>query len=289
MQRFRKVVSIVLAFVYFFTALPLALPSNTGGIKAFAEEGMTDWEAVYKDIEDLDALAMTEDWQNSGGINTDKITLPVLGANGSTITWASSHEELVGTDGTINIPSYSTFIYYYGGYSTVELVATVSKGEAQTDKYYYINITSGLEETEEDQKAIEDYDYVYDIIWSEGWDDWEGYQGDHFDFPATLPNGSTISWSSENPDVIASDGTINRPPKGEGDQLVAVSFLITRGPAVKLKGGFSVKILEGSYAEDLESDMAWLTEEMILDGNGTDEVRGRLNLPTSGPKNSTIT
>ena len=289
MRSFRKVVSIVLVFVYLFTALPFTLPSNTGGIRVFAEEGMTDWEAVYKDIEDLDALAMTEDWQNSGGINTDKITLPVLGANGSTITWASSHEELVGTDGTINIPSYSTFIYYYGGYSTVELVATVSKGEAQTDKYYYINITSGLEETEEDQKAIEDYDYVYDIIWSEGWDDWEGYQGDHFDFPATLPNGSTISWSSENPDVIASDGTINRPPKGEGDQLVAVSFLITRGPAVKLKGGFSVKILEGSYAEDLESDMAWLTEEMILDGNGTDEVRGRLNLPTSGPKNSTIT
>jgi len=291
MQRFRKVVSIVVVFVYLFTGFFITLPTNTGAIRAFAEEGMTDWDAVMKDIEELDALAAAEGWENPDGIGTRQITLATEGTNGSTITWTSSDEELVGTDGTINLPSYIKFVYYYQSDVYVMLTATVSKGTSYSYKYYYICITSCLEKTPAEELAIEDYEYVMSIISSRGWDDLNGYNDDRFDFPWSdkLPNGSTISWSSNDPEVISADGTINRPPKGEGDKSIQVTFLITRDPSINLEGSFTVLIPDGSVDENLEADTNWLTAEMILGENSdADNVSKRLNLPKAGPNHSTV-
>lgn len=290
MHRFKRALSIILTFVYVFTAFPLSFPGSTGITKAFAEP-MNDGDAVNNDGIALDALAATEGWENYEGINTDKITLPDEGTNGSTITWTSSDVDLVDTDGNIKKPSYSTYTYYYSSNTRVNLTATITKGEAYTNKQYEITVNP-LDITEEDQKAIADFEWVYEKIRSEGWDVGEGYAGDNFDLPLTddLPNNSTISWESSNPDVVASNGTITRPPTGEGDKSVQVSYLITRGSSIMIPGEFSVNILEGSNEEDLESDKAWLTAERIL-GENTDEnnVIKRIILPTWGEKRSIIT
>ena len=83
MQRFKKAFSIILAFVYVFTALPLTLSGKTGTIQAFAEEVMTDEQCVDMDCDELDALAETEGWENPDGIETRQITLSTEGTDGS--------------------------------------------------------------------------------------------------------------------------------------------------------------------------------------------------------------
>jgi formylglycine-generating enzyme required for sulfatase activity len=47
--------------------------------------------------------------------------------------------------------------------------------------------------------------------------------------PTTGENGSTITWSSDNPDVIASDGTVTQPPYGSGDTTITLTATITSG------------------------------------------------------------
>ncbi len=290
MQKFRKVVSIIIVFVYLFTAMPWLFPGNTGIMQAYAEEGMTDETAVYADIAALNNMFSTNGWNDPGGITATKITLPTTGENGSEITWTSSDEYLVDTDGNIRIPSFSTLNYYYkSNYISVALTATVSRGEVSHNTNCYIYITSSREETEQDTLAIEDYEYVTDTIRSEGWDNSEGYDGDHLDFPLNedLPKGSTISWSSDQTEVIAPNGAINRPALGEGEKSVEVSFLITRGPDIKLNGTYTVRIR--SFEDDLKADKEWLTAEMILDENTAENVSKRLNMPKAGPNLSTIT
>jgi hypothetical protein len=92
-------------------------------------------------------------------------------------------------------------------------------------------------------------------------------KGDHFDFPVTLPNGSTISWSSNRPDVVSVRWNHKQTSDREGNVLVQVSFLITRGSDYKAGGRLSGRNSGSSFEEDLEADMAWLTPELVLGEN----------------------
>lgn len=55
----------------------------------------------------------------------------------------------------------------------------------------------------------------------------ESFQGDSIDLPTVGTRGATISWASDNGNVIKTDGTVIRPNVGEGDQTVGLTATMT--------------------------------------------------------------
>ncbi|MFD1677664.1 immunoglobulin-like domain-containing protein, partial [Alicyclobacillus fodiniaquatilis] len=49
--------------------------------------------------------------------------------------------------------------------------------------------------------------------------------------PTTGSNGSTISWSSDTPTVVANDGTVTQPAYSDGNATVTLTATITKGSA----------------------------------------------------------
>jgi hypothetical protein len=83
-------------------------------------QGVSDSQAVILDLNEL--IVPTETKQN--------LVLPIVGKNGSTISWNSSDAATVKEDGTVERPAYDK------GDSTVTLTATCTKGtEKQTQSF----------------------------------------------------------------------------------------------------------------------------------------------------------
>mgnify|MGYP002624542244 CR=1 FL=1 len=70
---------------------------------------------------------------------TQDITLATEGTAGSTITWASSDESVIGTDGTVNRPLESE------GDKTVTLTATITYGDSSVKKEFEFTVLSQYE------------------------------------------------------------------------------------------------------------------------------------------------
>lgn len=62
--------------------------------------------------------------------------------------------------------------------------------------------------------------------------------------PVTGSNGSSITWSSDTPGVIASDGTVTRPAFGTGNATVILSATISNGSATPQILFFTIIVLE---------------------------------------------
>ncbi|WP_329288929.1 family 43 glycosylhydrolase [Streptomyces pseudovenezuelae] len=58
------------------------------------------------------------------------LTLPAAGDYGTTVSWASADEDVIGADGTVHRPAHGT------GATSVELTATVTKGDAKTTRVF---------------------------------------------------------------------------------------------------------------------------------------------------------
>jgi arabinan endo-1,5-alpha-L-arabinosidase len=68
----------------------------------------------------------------------NSLTLPVRGARGTTITWATSHENVVDTDGTVNRPNVGE------GDQVVMLTATLELGGQTTTKNFTVAVPQRL-------------------------------------------------------------------------------------------------------------------------------------------------
>lgn len=102
----------------------------------------------------------------------------------------------------------------------------------------------------------------------------------------TLPtegiNGTTITWESSNPAVVAVDGTVTRPAKGSETATVTLTATIKKGN-VEAKKEFIVVV----PATNDESDV--LLDKNALSLGLTTAVISNLILPTAGRYGTTIT
>ncbi|MBW8730851.1 MAG: LamG domain-containing protein, partial [Terrabacter sp.] len=90
--------------------------------------------------------------------------------------------------------------------------------------------------------------------------------------------GSTISWSSSDESVVATDGTVTRPVPGAGNATVTLTATIAYAAASATKS-FTVTVLQDS-TDQAKVDAA-LAAVSIPDA---DAVHGNLTLPTSGAR-----
>ena len=84
---------------------------------------MSDEQKVNLDAEAIDI--------NAGGYITENIMLPLIGANGSQITWSSSNTSVFSATGTVNRPDENT---------VVTLTAKITKGDAFVEKSYRVTV-----------------------------------------------------------------------------------------------------------------------------------------------------
>lgn len=96
----------------------------------------------------------------------------------------------------------------------------------------YILIREVAEEETEDEKAVRKDKEALTLT---------DATTEDLELPSSGANGSKITWTSSDPDVIAADGKVTRPAKGEADAAVTMTATITSGKASDTKE-FTVKV-----------------------------------------------
>ena len=143
---------------------------------------------------------------------TGDLDLPTQGANGSQITWASSDPEVIGTDGTVTRPAMD------GDDAAVTLTATVILGTVQEERDFTATVLAEYD----DEEAVE-LDAAAVLI--PNLDDVRS----SINLPTEGANGSSITWKSSKPGVIATDGVVERAEPGGKTQKVKLTATVTRG------------------------------------------------------------
>ena len=155
------------------------------------------------------------------------LTLPTDGSYDCAISWASSDEPIIATDGTVTQPAYDLT-----GYRGVTLTATVSKDDEKQTKQFTVRVPCAPSDEDEtaaqkDALWLSDDDEMTDILSSN--DSAKNVQAD-LSLPSAGENGSAISWSSSDPSVIGADGTVT-PPAGDDGLSVILTATVTNGGA----------------------------------------------------------
>lgn len=305
MKKFREIVSLILVFIFIFTGLPIQHPISTGKVYAAAENNiqypqseadfssdmdlMTMSGTIYSDAEIVaqDAIWLTADLVfeandfevyefGDGSILyyniTDNLILPLEGENGSTITWDSSDESVIETNGTVHRPKY------FEGYKNVILTATLASGEEKIVKTFSIEVNS-LEPTSDEASVEADYNWLTgDVIHY-------GFYPDNIVSNLTLPTegttGSSISWVSSAPEWIDTDGKVTQPPFSHALDSVPVTLkaTISKGTVSREKiFELEVRPLPPNVSDYVPYVMSKLTYDRILNGNSRDDVKRRLKI-----------
>lgn len=303
---FKKFTAIVLTFVFVFTSLPVHFTDLGGVTHVYAEENIPDipfdgglstrmdsisvTEAVYSDDEivELDAAWLTADLvlkgndyeqrEYDGAIYyyniISKLNLPEEGENGSIITWSSSNETVIEVDGTVHRPTYSL------GDEDVILTATLTKGGVNTEKSFYIGVSS-IEPTPDESAVMADYEWLVGetvIHYGVYADDIRS----NVNLPTKGDNGSDITWYSSDERWIETDGTVTQPPFSfaMGSAAVTLTATIAKGDVTADKT-FPLEVypLHPTAEDHVAFAKEKLTDELVLFGNSADNVKTRLFLP----------
>jgi len=145
---------------------------------------------------------------------TDDLTLPTSGANGSTITWASSAPEVISASGQVTRPAAGSDPV------DVTLTATVSHGTASDTRTFTATVLPDVD----DQTKVDEAAAALSIANA---DDVRG----NITLAATGLYDAAVSWSSSDPAVVSADGVVHRPAHGSGDVDVTMTATLTVGTA----------------------------------------------------------
>ena len=147
-------------------------------------------------IPDDQKVARDKEWLDLGDVSAviDNLTLPIKGAAGSDISWESSSPDVIATDGTVTRPEAGS------GDAKVTLTATIKAGDAQDTKSFEVTVKQQL--TAEEIVNGDAEDLMLSGL---------AAVNENLTLPTSGTRGSTITWTSSNPDIIATDGTVTRP------------------------------------------------------------------------------
>lgn len=88
------------------------------------------------------------------------LNLPVVGPNGSSISWDSSKPEILSPSGSVNRPAFSLFM----GHAPVTLTATVSRRDTTQTKVYEVKVKKRINKVFPYQLKITPYVYIHLVV-----------------------------------------------------------------------------------------------------------------------------
>lgn len=174
---------------------------------------------------------------------TDDLNLYTTTDNGCTITWTSDDETAINPQtGAVTRAAAD---------KTVMLTATVSKGSKSDTKQLTFTV---LKYTEDYAAVLQDSELITpNMLTTEDADKIKK----SLNLPDTGAYGSTITWTSDIPNIISETGRVTRPREGEYNEPVKLTATFTKG-AEALSKTFDFTVL---------ADEAYTDPQIISDEN----------------------
>lgn len=173
-------------------------------------------EVAQISLTDANRLAADEDALDLGDLSavTSDLALPTTGPFGSAISWSSSAPAVISTSGAVTRPSSGA------GAAEVTLTATLTRGTGTATRTFVATVPADDSDQAKADAAAAAIALVHP-------DDVRG----SLTLPVAGASGSTISWASDDPAVVAPDGVVHRPAHGAGDATVTLTATVTVGSA----------------------------------------------------------
>lgn len=216
---------------------------------------------VLAEATDAEAAALDHKWLTEKLIldqNTDKnsikgsLKLHTLGPMGSAISWTSSDPDLVAADGKVSRPGWAH------GRKGVTLTAVVCKGDTSLQKTFYLTV---LPSEPTDEEAVEADTLRLSALHTLG-QNWSQYSiTQNLSLPGTLYYGTSITWTSDKPELISDEGFVTRPEYMEGNKPVTLTAVLSKG------GINSSKSLDYVVLQKPDIDAPQITETMPLNNS----------------------
>lgn len=193
----------------------------------------------------------------------------------------SSNINVVNTDGSVTNPAFAD------GNKKVVLTATISKGDVIVTKQ--INITVKSVDASDVEAIPADASWLESVILY-GNTSFDSITSDLY-LPSAGQNGSTITWTSSNENIVSTVGKVKRPAYLDGDKSVILTATLAKGDESFEKTiKVTVKKLDGTEAEKFEEDANWVDASVTLGNNLSQySIYLDLALPDKTPNGSGIT
>ncbi|HKS99723.1 MAG TPA: family 43 glycosylhydrolase [Rugosimonospora sp.] len=150
---------------------------------------------------------------DTGGV-TGNLSLPTGGGNGSTIAWASSDPGIVSTTGAVTRPALGRPDAH------VTLTATLTHGTLTATRRFRVTVLAEFTDRQATRHAA-DALVVHNV----------SDVRENLDLPTTGAFGTTVSWATDRPTVLAATGEVTRPAPGRGTTTVTLTATVTKGTA----------------------------------------------------------
>ena len=203
---------------------------------------------------------------------TGNVTLPTTGADGVSISWASSETSIIGTNGVVTRPDDMN--------TDVVLTATLSKGAAvdQTKTFTLTVIISALGT---DTAAVTAAKTALAVTYTLP-DTAASSVTRNVTLPTTGADGVSILWMSSNTGVISTTGAVTRPDDMNTD--VVLTATLSKGTAADQTKTFTLTVIISASGADTAAVTAAKTALAVTytSGDTASSVTGNLTLPTSG-------
>lgn len=238
---------------------------------------------IIPNIVDLEIVKLGKPYTLKAGDTSSTVTgdvtflNPLVSYTGSTVKWTSSKPANLSNSGIVVQPSFTN--------GDVEVVASMEVTfEDITIKKEYPFTIKKLPITAPEKLAMDTASLS--IVYASG--DSADSVTSNLGFIATLPQGSTVVWSTNKPNVISVSGVVNRSTFTIGDQAVLITAVLSNGSETQTKTfNVRVKKLPASSSEKLALDMPSLAI-IYAEGDSDKSVTKDLGFSASLPQGSTV-
>jgi hypothetical protein len=217
------------------------------------------------------ALAIVFGEGDSASSVTQNLDLPVTGSGNCTITWTSTDNSVIATDGGVSRPAT--------GDAEITLTATISSHGVSDTLDFPLIVKGVISDVDAVAAALADLH----IIYASG--DSAAHVTQNVSLPLTGTDACTITWASDTPLVISDQGVVSTP---EGNPLMVTLTATVSSHAYSDTRPFVLTVVPVLNDVDaVAADKATLTIG-YGPGDSDSKVTGNIFLPTSAANGSTI-
>jgi micrococcal nuclease len=178
---------------------------------------------------------------------TNNLTLPVIDDEGVTATWVSSREATLSHEGIVTRPGHTETDL------GVILTLTVQKGSLSVFREYTFTVLKeeapvelGLLETAKAELVFTNTELIEDIV-----------------IPLVSNQDITVTWASNMPEFLTSEGVVTRPAYNEDAKTVILTATIELGLYVQTMD-FTFTVLQEDRPDFIELDTEF-TDALVMD------------------------
>ncbi|MEN6328563.1 MAG: immunoglobulin-like domain-containing protein, partial [Syntrophomonas sp.] len=225
---------------------------------------ISDVEAVAADKA---ALAIAFAPGDSAGSVTQSVYLPTTATYGSSISWQSGNLSLISNAGVVTRPLFTA------GNADVTVTACVYRNLTSDFKAFNLTI---IKLPASDQESVTQAVYGLEITYTGN--DWAGSVTNNINLPLTGANGTSITWTSSNPEIISSNGTVNRPAFNSTDAAVTLTAAISKGNIQDIKQ-FNLTVIKQLPSTNADLSSLFLNGAAMLPEFSPDMLSYTANVP----------